>query len=110
MDGMCHCENELSEIQTERELYELSELFKVLGDSTRIKIIYLLFENEMCVCDIADELSMTQSAISHQLKALKLARLVKCRRRGKTILYTLDDSHVTNIFKLGLEHVRGICE
>ena len=90
----------------ETELYDLAELFKVFGDSTRIKILYVLFESEMCVCDIAALLGMTQSAISHQLRALKNARLVKSRREGKTVFYALADDHVKTIINQGLEHVQ----
>ena len=86
-------------------LYELADLFRVFGDSTRIKILYVLFESEMCVCDIAALLGMTQSAISHQLKALKNARLVKSRRDGKTVFYSLADDHVKTIIDQGLEHI-----
>ena len=87
------------------KLYDLADLFKVLGDSTRIRIICALFESEMCVCDIANVLNMTQSAISHQLRILKQARLVKNRREGKVIFYSLDDEHVKSIFDMGLLHV-----
>jgi ArsR family transcriptional regulator, lead/cadmium/zinc/bismuth-responsive transcriptional repressor len=89
----------------EEMLYDLAELFKVFGDSTRIKIIWALFEEEMCVCDIAYLLNMTQSAISHQLRVLKQARLVKPRRDGKIIFYSLDDQHIGEIFKQGLNHI-----
>ena len=89
----------------ETELYDLAELFKVFGDSTRIRILYVLFEAEMCVCDIAALLGMTQSAISHQLRALKNARLVKARRDGKTVFYSLADQHVKTILDQGLEHI-----
>ncbi|WP_350308579.1 ArsR/SmtB family transcription factor [Harryflintia acetispora] len=86
-------------------LYDLAELFKIFGDSTRIKILYVLFESEMCVCDIAQLLNMTQSAISHQLRALKQSKLVKYRRDGKTVFYSLADSHVRTILGQGMEHV-----
>ncbi|SFE21927.1 ArsR/SmtB family transcription factor [Peptostreptococcus sp. D1] len=86
-------------------LDDLSELFKVFGDITRIKIIYAIKDYEMCVCDIAKFLGMTQSAISHQLRVLKRARLVKYRREGKTVYYSLDDEHVNKIFEFGLSHV-----
>lgn len=86
-------------------LYDLAELFKTFGDSTRIRILYVLFESEMCVCDIAQLLGMTQSAISHQLKALKQAKLVKHRREGKTVFYSLSDSHVRTMIDQGMEHV-----
>ena len=89
----------------EEFLYDLAELFKIFGDSTRIRILYVLFESEMCVCDIAALLNMTQSAISHQLKALKNARLVKSRRDGKTVFYSLADDHVKTIIDQGLEHI-----
>lgn len=89
----------------ESELYELADLFKVFGDSTRIKILYVLYENEMCVYDIANLLNMTQSAISHQLRVLKQNRLVKYRKDGKTALYTLADEHVFTILSQGKEHV-----
>ncbi len=90
----------------EDELYDLAEIFKVFGDSTRIKILYVLFEQEMCVCDIAQLLNMTQSAISHQLKILKQSRLVKNRREGKTVFYSLADGHVRSIINQGLEHIK----
>ena len=89
----------------ETELYDLAELFRIFGDSTRIRILYVLFEAEMCVCDIASVLGMTQSAISHQLRALKTARLVKGRREGKTVFYSLADEHVKTIINQGLDHV-----
>ena len=89
----------------EEELFDLAELFKVFGDSTRIKILYLLFEAEMCVCDIAQLLGMTQSAISHQLRSLKQSKLVKARREGKTVFYALADDHVHTILSQGMEHV-----
>ncbi len=86
-------------------LYDLAELFKVFGDSTRIKIICALFDTEMCVGDLAVLLNVSQSAISHQLRTLKQARLVKFRRNGKVIYYSLDDEHIKNIFNAGYEHV-----
>ena len=89
----------------EEILYDLAELFKIFGDSTRIKILYVLFESEMCVCDIANLLGMTQSAISHQLRALKQSKLVKYRREGKTVFYSLADSHVLTILDPGMEYV-----
>ena len=87
------------------KLLDLSELFKALGDPTRIKIIFILFKDEMCVCDIAESLNMTQSAISHQLRTLKNARLVRYRRDGKVIYYSLDDDHIKHIFYEGLNHI-----
>ena len=89
----------------EDELYDLAEIFKVFGDSTRIKILYVLFESEMCVCDIAQLLNMNQSAISHQLKILKQSRLLKSRREGIAVFYSLADGHVRTIINQGLEHI-----
>ena len=94
-----------SNMPSEENLYDVAELFKVFGDTTRIKIICALFEHEMCVCDIASLLNMSQSAISHQLRVLKQARLVKYRREGKVVYYSLDDEHVRHIFNQGLAHV-----
>ena len=93
------------EIPSEDTLYDLTELFRIFGDSTRIRILYVLFEAEMCVCDIAALLGMTQSAISHQLRALKNARLVTSRREGKTVFYSLADDHVKTIINQGMEHI-----
>lgn len=95
-----------NDMPQEEILYDLAELFKVFGDTTRIKILYALFSNEMCVCDIAKLLNMTQSAISHQLRVLKQARLVKFRKEGKTVYYSLDDIHVSQIFDCGLHHIK----
>ena len=89
----------------EDTLYDLAELFKVFGDSTRIRILYVLFEAELCVCDIAQTLNMTQSAISHQLKILKQSRLVKNRKEGKQVFYSLADDHVRTIIFQGREHI-----
>ena len=89
----------------ETELYDLAELFKVFGDSTRIRILYVLFEAEVCVCDLAAALNMTQSAISHQLKILKQNRLIKSRREGKSVFYSLADDHVRAIIAQGQEHI-----
>jgi ArsR family transcriptional regulator len=86
-------------------LYDLADLFRIFADSTRIKILYVLFESEMCVCDIAQLLGMTQSAISHQLRALKQSKLVKYRREGKTVFYSLADDHVRSILDQGMEHI-----
>lgn len=94
-----------NQMPDENTLYDLAELFKVFGDSTRIRILYVLFESEMCVCDLANVLNMTQSAISHQLKILKLNRLVKNRREGKSIFYSLADEHVRLIIDQGREHI-----
>lgn len=89
----------------EEVLYDLAELFKVFGDSTRIRILYALVESELCVGDIAQLLNLGQSAVSHQLKILKDAKLVRYRREGKIIFYALDDEHVRNILNMGMEHV-----
>ena len=89
----------------ETELYDLAELFKVFGDSTRIRILFVLFEAEVCVCDLAHALRMTQSAISHQLKILKQNKLVKSRREGKSVFYSLADDHVRTIIAQGREHI-----
>lgn len=113
-------ENAKNELLTEREdivrkvleqqpddeiLYDLAELFKVFGDSTRIKILYSMFENELCVNDIARLLNLSQSSVSHQLRILKTSKLVKFRREGKSIYYSLDDEHVRAIISMGMEHV-----
>lgn len=92
-------------LPAEETLYDLAELFKVFGDTTRIKIICALFESEMCVCDLSCLLNMTQSAISHQLRVLKSARLVKFRREGKVVYYSLDDEHIKHIYDAGLNHI-----
>lgn len=89
----------------EEELNDLAELFKILGDATRIRILFVLFEAEVCVCDLAETLNMTQSAISHQLRILKQSRLVKSRREGKSIFYSLADEHVRTIVAQGQEHI-----
>ena len=93
------------EMPSEDTLYDLTELFRIFGDSTRVRILYVLFEAEMCVCDIAMLLGLTQSAVSHQLRALKNARLVKSRRDGKTVFYSLADDHVKTIINQGMEHI-----
>ena len=95
----------LSELPDDEQLYDLADLFRVFGDTTRIRILYVLFESELCVCDIAKLLNLTQSAVSHQLRVLKDAKLVRFRREGKTVFYTLDDDHVRRILALGMEHV-----
>lgn len=89
----------------EDTLIDLSELFKVFGDSTRIKILTALSHGELCVCDLSKLVGMTSSAVSHQLKILRSAKLVSCRRDGKTVFYALADDHVTTIIRQGLEHV-----
>lgn len=89
----------------EELLYDLGDFFKILGDSTRIKILSALFQSEMCVCDIAALLGMTQSAISHQLRVLKQGRLVKHRKEGKVVYHSLDDDHIKHIVDQGLTHI-----
>ena len=106
----CHIHDDIvgkvkDKMPEDEKLYDLAELFKVLGDTTRMKIIYALFQEEMCVCDIADLLNMTQSAISHQLRVLKQARLVKFRKEGKTVYYSLDDNHINQILNCGMCHI-----
>lgn len=87
------------------QLFDLAELFKIFGDSTRIKILCILFEGEMCVCDLAVLLNLSQSAVSHQLRILKQARLVKYRKSGKTVFYSLSDDHIQKIIGNGMEHI-----
>lgn len=86
-------------------LYDLAELFKVFGDSTRIRILYALFETELCVGDIAQILNLSQSSVSHQLRILKSSKLVKFRREGKIMFYSLDDDHVRTMISMGMEHI-----
>lgn len=94
------------ELQPEDEvLYDLAELFKVFGDSTRIRILYALFETELCVGDIAQILNLNQSSVSHQLRILKASKLVKFRREGKSMFYSLDDDHVRTMISMGMEHL-----
>ena len=102
-EDLLHIVNE--KLTREEELYDLAELFKVFGDSTRIRILYVLFEAEVCVCDLAEALNMTQSAISHQLRILKQNKLVKSRREGKSVFYSLADGHVRTIIDQGREHI-----
>lgn len=95
----------MAEMPEESVLYDLAELFKIFGDTTRIRILYALFEAELCVCDIAQLLSLSQTAVSHQLRLLKGSKLVKSRRDGKTVFYSLADDHVRSIIGQGMEHV-----
>ncbi len=92
----------------ESKLYDLADFFKVLGDSTRVRIMWALDAHEMCVCDIAVLLNMTKSAVSHQLRQLRMANLVKFRREGKIVFYSLADDHVKDIFEKGLEHINEL--
>lgn len=94
-----------SEMLSEETVFKLAEIFKVLGDPTRVKMLDVLAKREMCVCDLAKTLQMGQSAISHQLRVLRGARLVKYRKEGKVAWYSLDDGHVTALFTQGIEHV-----
>ncbi|MBR4031705.1 MAG: helix-turn-helix transcriptional regulator [Clostridia bacterium] len=89
----------------DEHFFDLAEFFSVIGDSTRIKILYLLFNGECCVCDISEKLGMSMSAISHQLRVLKNSRIVKYRKVGKSVLYSLDDDHVKTIINMGVEHI-----
>ena len=98
-------ERVLRHMPPEDELLDLAELFKVFGDTTRIRILYVLFESELCVCDIAEILGISQSAISHQLRIIKQAKLIKNRRDGKTIYYSLADDHVKTIIGMAKEHL-----
>ena len=93
-------------IPQDEMIYDLAEFFKVFADSTRMKIIYTLMENELCVCDIANIVQTTQSAISHQLRLLKQSKLVKFRKEGKVVFYSLDDCHISQRFNCGLEHIQ----
>ncbi len=92
-------------IPDEDEMFDIAELFKVFGDSTRIRILYALYESELCVCDLSEELNMKQPAVSHQLKILRQAKLVSSRRDGKTVFYSLADDHVKTILAQGREHI-----
>ena len=94
-----------AQLPPEELLYDLAELFKIFGDSTRIKILYALLEHELCVCDIASLLDVSQSAVSHQLRVLKASKLVKFHREGKTVFYSLADDHVLRILSQGMEHI-----
>lgn len=111
-DEICVHSNEVANITASMPdidtLYDLSELFRVFGDSTRIRILCALFEGEMCVCDIAEALSMTVSAISHQLRILKTARLVKFKKEGKVCIYSLADDHVKTIIGQGVDHIKEL--
>ena len=101
--------NNAKKVMPEDDLiYDLAELFKVFADSTRMKIIYALMEDELCVCDIAAIVGTTQSAISHQLRILKQAKLVKYKKEGKVVYYSLDDEHISEIVKKGREHIEEL--
>ena len=110
---VCYCnvihqdvvENTIKQMADEDILNKLAEFFKILGDTTRTKILYALDKNEMCVCDIANVLNMSKSSISHQLGTLRRSGIVKCRKEGKEVYYMLDDEHVKGLFELGIEHI-----
>lgn len=118
MDSLIKCDEEVSNIELvnsvknrllpDDEIFDLAELFKVFGDSTRMKILNALMCQEMCVCDIAMITNSTPSAISHQLRVLKQAKLVKFRKDGKSVIYSLDDDHVREIFEKGREHIEEV--
>ena len=95
----------INDMPEEEKLYDLAELFKIFGDSTRIKILYALLEAELCVCDIAQLLNVSQTAVSHQLRVLKTNKLVKCRKEGKNVFYSLSDDHVCSIINQGMDHI-----
>ena len=95
----------MCELPDDDTLFALADLYKIFGDSTRLRILYVLFDTELCVCDIAELLGMTVSAISHQLRVLKQSRLVKYRKSGKSVLYSLADDHVHTILGQGMEHI-----
>ena len=96
----------LNKMRDEDLLNKLSDFFKILGDTTRLKILYALDNNEMCVCDIANVLKMSKSSISHQLATLKQSGIVKCEKRGKEVFYMIDDEHVQQVFEVGKEHIK----
>ena len=95
----------INKMPNENTFNKLAEFFKLLGYTTRAKILWALDQNEMCVCDIANVLGMSKSSISHQLGTLRRSNIVKCRKQGKEVYYTLDDDHVKGLFELGLEHI-----
>lgn len=97
-----------ADMPDEEELYDLAEFYKIFADSTRIRILFTLFHSPLCVCDLAETLGMKQPAVSYQLKILKQARLVKSRREGRTVYYSLSDDHVSGIIEMGREHLAEI--
>lgn len=99
--------NEVSkDMPSENTFNNLADLFKLIGDTTRCRILFALDEREMCVCDIANVLSMTKSAVSHQLATLRRSGIVRCRKSGKEVYYTLDDDHIVKLFEIGLKHIK----
>lgn len=99
-------DNTLKRMADEDTFNKLAEFFKILGDNTRVKILFAIDQNEMCVCDIANVLNMTKSSISHQLGSLRRCGIVKCRKVGKEVFYSLDDEHVKEVFEVGIEHIK----
>lgn len=95
----------LQKMPNEDVFYKLADLFKLIGDTTRCRILFALDQDEMCVCDLANVLNMTKSSISHQLAVLRRSGVVKCRKDGKEVYYTLDDEHIVKLFEIGLEHI-----
>ncbi len=95
----------LRKMPNEDTFNKLADLFKLIGDTTRCRILFALDQNEMCVCDLANVLNMTKSSVSHQLAVLRRSGVVKCRRSGKEVYYTLDDEHIVKLFEVGLEHI-----
>ena len=95
----------LEKMPSEDTFNHLEDLFKLIGDTTRCRILFALDQNEMCVCDLANVLNMTKSSISHQLAVLRRSGVVRCRKNGKEVYYTLDDEHVVKLFEIGLEHI-----
>ena len=98
-------EDTIKKMPEDSIFYKLADFFKIVGDPTRVRILWALNQNELCVCDIANVLGMSKSSISHQLGALRRSNIVKCRKEGKTVYYKLDDDHVQKVFELGLEHI-----
>ncbi len=98
-------EETLEHMKKDDLFYRMTDFFKILGDTTRLKILFALDRNEMCVCDIANVLSMSKSSISHQLGTLRRSGIVKCRRQGKEVYYMLDDEHIKQVFEIASEHV-----
>lgn len=105
-DAVCNVKKNMPD---ENTFNNLADLFKLIGDTTRCRILFALDENEMCVCDIANVLSMTKSAVSHQLAALRRSGVVRCRKSGKEVYYTLDDDHIVKLFEIGLQHIKHRC-
>ena len=95
----------LEKMPKDEIFFKLADFFKLLGDTTRCKILFALDQHEMCVCDLANVLSMSKSSVSHQLGTLRRSSIVKCRKVGKEVYYTLDDEHVSKLFEVGLEHI-----